>query len=364
MISPAITARPPGHFAALLVCGVIAGFAFSCVAANLVAHWTLKEPNGPYLDSSGNHAALFQDDATTPAISGVGIDGAAAQLNFQNPPGISTRLFATNAAMLSDSFGFSFWINPSYLNPSDNFIAREMPYSTSVSGDKRLSWQVRMAATNILGSAPVEFIIRGNDPSKGTFFGNVFSATNLPLFTTMSSWIHVAGGYDSMSGALVLFVDGVESVSSNSIPGAHSSGDSPFDIGTVKNGPDFVAFSAGTYIDDVQLYNGPLSVSDVAFLMANPGQDIRPFVINSMTYDSTSGSIIASVASTIEPDLLYTVKASTNLHNFTSVTNVMPSGGSTTIILPQSTLDDVFGPQPRSSLFLKIKSTTSFTGCE
>lgn len=364
MSHPAIALDVSRLLKAFLFAGAIAAFMSSTYASGVVAHWTLNQPLAPFLDSSGASVTLSQDAATTPVISGVGIAGGSVQLNFQNPPGTSTRLYATNSALETDSFGFSFWIRPLYLNTGDNLIAREMPYNTSVSGNMRLSWQVRIAETNVSGTAPLEFIVRGDNPSQGTFFGNVFSMTNLPLFTAMTAWIHVAGGYNSKTGALNLFVNGVESMSTNSAPGAQNSDDSAFDIGTAKNGPDFVAFSAGTYIDDVQLYNGPLSPSDVAFLMANPGQDIRPFVITSMTFDPASGNVTATITSTNSPNFIYTVAASTNLITFMTVTNIVPATEDTTILLPQSTLDTVFGDQPRSVLYLTVEATTSFSGCQ
>src|SRR5262249_4690564 len=38
------------------------------------------------------------------------------------------------------------------------------------------------------------------------------------------------------------------------------------------NDVDFVAYAASTYVEDVQLYNGPLSAPEVEYLLANPGQ--------------------------------------------------------------------------------------------
>jgi hypothetical protein len=239
--------------------------------ATLLAHWKLNELSPPYADSGWNGISLNQDAATTLALTGAGLEGLAAQLNWQSTPGVSTRLFASNAVLQTDSFGFSFWFSPVYLAPFDNFIAKEMPYDNTVPGYSRLAWQVHLGDDNGSGAAPLEFVVRGNDRSQGDFFGNVFSAGNIPLYSESSEWIHVAGGYNATSGALSLFVNGVEADSANSIPGAHSSDGSPFAIGTARNGADFVAFAAGAFIDDVQLYNGPVSADKVVTLMGNPG---------------------------------------------------------------------------------------------
>ena len=342
---------------------VIAGIVSSASAASLVAHWSLNELASPYPDSGWNGVAMYQDQATTLAISGTGIASSGASLNWQAVPGTSTRLSATNSTLQIDSFGFSFWINPSYLNNSDNFIAKEMPYTTAVSGDHRIAWQVRVSGVNVGGTSPLEFIVRGNNPTNGNFFGNALSTVNVPLFTGTSNWIHIAGGYDASSGALTLYVNGHLSTSTNSVPGAHSSDGSPFDVGTAKNGSNFVVFAAGTYVDDVQLYDGPLFAADVAFLMANPGQDIRPFTITQLACDSTTGNITATAISTNCLNLNYVVEASTNLVGFTMVTNLMLSGQKTVITLPKSTIDSVFGNGPRCSLFIRMYLWNDFSSC-
>jgi hypothetical protein len=361
--APTITVPSPRQSMALLWLCLVVGAVSSCPAEVLLAHWSLDESGSPYSDSSGNQTSLIQDAATTVAIAGPGIAGGAAQLNWQAVPGTSTRLSSTNNLLQSDSFGFSFWINPNYLNPGDNFIAKEMPYTTTVAGDQRMAWQVRVSTNNIAGSSPLELIVRGNNPTNGNFYGNVLSATNIPLFTSMTSWIHVAGGYDTGSGALILFVNGQESDSINSLPGSQSSDGSPFDVGTGRNGSDFVVFAAGSSIDDLQLYNGPVSPSDVSFLMANPGQDIRPFYITQMTYDPSSGSVTASVISTNYATMTYVTQVSTNLGGFVPVTNTIPVSQSSTVTLPKQVLDGLFGSSPRSSLFLNMYMLTIFAGC-
>jgi hypothetical protein len=342
---------------------VIAGFYPYAMAANLLGHWSLNEPASPYVDSGWSGSSLIQDSATTVAISGTGIAGSGVWLNWQAVPGTSTRLITTNSNFVTDSFGFSFWLNPSYLNNNDNFIAKEMPYTTVVSGDHRMAWQLRVSGVNSGGTSPLELIVRGNNPTNSNFFGNVLSTVNVPLFTGSSNWIHVAGGYNATSGAMTLFVNGQQATSVNSISGAHSSDGSPFVVGTGKNGPDFVVFAAGAYVDDLQFYDGPLTATDVAFLMANPGQDIRPFTITQMTYDSTSGSITATAVSTNCLNMNYVVEASTNVGGFTMVTNLAPCEQKTIITLPKSTVDSIFGIGPRSSLFIRMRMQTDFSDC-
>lgn len=205
-------------------------------AANLVARWKLDESGLIHADAGPNGISLVQDATTTPASSVAGIKGGAALLNFQNPPGVATRLAATGAAIQCDSFGFSFWLNPVYLNEWDNLIAKEMAFNNSVPGFSRIAWQVHLMGNNVSGSAALELVVRGDNRGLGDFFGSVISSPNLPLQSSSAEWIHVAGGYDTMTGALKLYVNGVESVSGNSSPGAKASDGSAFSVGTARNG--------------------------------------------------------------------------------------------------------------------------------
>src|SRR5205823_2935214 len=93
----------------------------------------------------------------------------------------------------------------------------------------------------------------------------------LPIQATSVQWFHIAGGYDAATGALSLYVNGVEALS-NGVAGAQSSDGSPVVVGTVKNGPDVVAPGGVGYFDDIQIFDAPLSAADVQALRANPGQ--------------------------------------------------------------------------------------------
>lgn len=331
--------------------------------ANLIAHWKLDEQNAPYADSSGNGIPLFQDTNTTMAISGAGIAGAAAELNWQNPPGIATRLFATNAALQTDSFGFSFWLNPNYLNQNDDLMVKEMASNSSATNP--ISWQVHVGNINNASAEPIELILYGDNRSLGGFYGNVLSATNIPLHTSFTDWIYVAGGYDSHSGALTLFVNGIEAVSTNSLPGADSADGSAIDIGSGKNGSNYVVFAAGTFIDDVQIYNAPLAASDVAVLMANPGQPTNSFLITQLPQMDSSGDATITFNSTV--GMNYNIAVSTNLVSFAVAEVISATCNSTTVTLPQSYLAQVLGGSPGPRLFFRIQQTQAtsvFGSCD
>lgn len=326
-------------------------------AQNLLAHWTLDLPQGTtFPDSSTNNCNLYQDPNTTTALLEPGIAGYSAYLNWSPTPGTSTRLYSTNSALQTDSFGFSFWIQPIYLNDFDNFIIKESGYNNTLPGYARFAWQVHMLGNSGNGTAQIEFVVRGQN---GGFNGVVTSATNLTLYTGYTNWVHIAGGYDATTGDLSLFVNGLEADASGTA-GAYNSDGSPFDIGTAANGPDYVAFAAGTYIDDVQIYDSPLSANDVGFLMANPGYALGsvvpapPIVINPFNYNAATGDMTLTFNSLSGTN--YTIQASTDLIHWSAVSNLTALASSTTNTLSESLINGVLGSAPRPHLFLRIQN--------
>ena len=251
-----------------LILMIPAALAGTLSAAGLTAQWKFDEISPPYSDSGTNGMALAQDPGTATAVSATGIDGSSAQLNWQPVPGVATRLSATGAALQKNSFGFSFWINPIYLNANEVLISKEMAFDNSIPNFLRKSWQVQ-----VLGSGKLELIVRGDNRANGDFFGAVQSTATLTLQSDTPDWIHVAGGYDSITGALSLFVDGTGNFTAGT-PGATSSDGAPLSFGTQKNGNDFVEFAAGVLLDEAQIYDAPLAADEVAFLRANPDKTV------------------------------------------------------------------------------------------
>ena len=339
------------------------GVAPLCPAQNLVAHWTLDEGRSPYADSSTSALGLVQDTNTTPAIAAAGIAGMSAELNWQNPPGIATRLTATGGAIQTDSFGFSFWLNPIYLNQNDNLMAKEMAYNAAATN--RLAWQIHVGNNNNATTEPLELIVYGANRARGSFFGSVASATTILLHTSTTAWTHVAGGYDAQSGKVSLFVNGTLALSTNGVAAADNSDGGPLDIGTAKNGSDYVAFAAGAVIDDVQIYDRPLTAADVAMLIANPGSVTNVFLITLPTVINSGGG--ATVTFNSIAGMGYEIEASTNLAQFTTVTVLTAAGTSTAVTVPKTDLDQVFGIAGRPQVFFRIQQfppDSAFGGCD
>lgn len=334
-------------------------------AANLVARWKLDENGTVHTDAGPNGIALVQDAATTQAGFTVGINSASAQLQFQNPPGIATRLAATGGAIQRDSFGFSFWLNPVYLNAWDNLIAKEMAFNNSVPGFSRIAWQVHLMGNNGSGSAALELVVRGDNRGAGDFFGSVASVANLTLQSGSPEWIHVAGGYDTTTGVLKLYVNGVESVSNNSSPGARASDGSAFSVGNARNGADFVAFSAGARMEDIQLYDNPLTADEVAFLYANPGQALRNFLITQFAPDMSSGDL--NVHFNTLPGCYYKIEVGLTPVAFVGITNITAQTETSAVKVSKATLDGTLGTAPRSQVFMRVRELNippGFAACE
>lgn len=232
-------------------------------AAGLTGRWSFEETASPYSDSGPNSIPMVQDTDSTTAISNGGVAGNGTELNWQDPPAVATRLAADGAAIQTDSFGFSFWINPIYLQAFEVLAGKEMAFDNSVANYLRKAWQVQ-----VTGSGQLELIVRG-DTRPADFFGAVQSSVALALQTDSPDWVHIAGGYDAVTGALSLYVDGSATYAAGTA-GATNSDGAPFVLGSQRNGTDFIESAAGAQFDEVQLFDGPLTADEVAFLRANP----------------------------------------------------------------------------------------------
>lgn len=290
-------------------------------AAELVAYWPLDSGVPPYEDTVGSPDTLEHDLGTTVAAGGAGVAGLGAMLEWNMDPGIATRLMSFGSALQSDSFGFSFWLRPVDLNPGDNLLAKEMPYTTVGNAFTRLAWQLHLLADNGSGLAAAELVVRGDNRAEGDFFGSAVSWEVFPLYTDARDWIHVAGGYDAMTGVISLYVNGIETPGGGA-PGASNSGGGAVDIGTVRNGSNFIAYAGTAFVDEVYLYDGPLDPDEVAFLRTNPGEFIRPgFLVAEATHDSGTGTTVLGFSGSSGLD--YAVEVATNLSDPQSFTSAV-----------------------------------------
>ncbi|MBU0679388.1 MAG: LamG domain-containing protein [Verrucomicrobia bacterium] len=301
-----------------LACAVLLFSPLPSQGAELLAHWLLNEFVPPYADAGPFGIPLASDAATATPPSGAGIEGLAPLLQFEDPPGVSSRLYADHSLLQSDSFGFSLWARPVYLNGGDRLLSKEMAFNDSVPAYSRTAWTVGLLPDNGSGYAPVELIVRGSDRGVSDFHGNAVSAAVIPLQIDADDWIHIAGGYDSATGDLTLYVNGVKTTSGNSSPGALNSDGGPVALGTARNGGDFVAFAGTMFAEDLQIYDAPLSDEEAAFLFGNPASSVPgDFYIVSAGIDGSSEDHALSFESVSGED--YVVEATTDLTGFADV---------------------------------------------
>jgi hypothetical protein len=100
----------------------LALFAPAALATNLVAHWKQDESNAPYADFGSNGVALNHDAATTTPFLVPGYNDGAAQLRWQNPPGVATINGLMNLFMLP------MWITSGIFFSVDRFPEAVQPY--------------------------------------------------------------------------------------------------------------------------------------------------------------------------------------------------------------------------------------------
>jgi hypothetical protein len=334
----------------------------SASGANLVAHWTFDQTNSAIFSDSGpNGIETTLDPGSTTVGTGEGISGNAALLNWQAVPGVATRLYAVGAPLQTDSFGFSFWIQPVYLNPYDSLIGKEMCYYANANSYLRMAWQVQVGAESA-GTAPIEFVVRGDTRTNLNFFGNVLSTSNVGLRVAVPQWIHIAGGYNSGSGQLSLFING-NGITNNGTAGADCSDGSPLIAGSARNGTNFVAFAAGTYMDDLQIYDAPLAGSDVSYLFSNPGKDLgtaQSLTITTFAYDPQSGDLSVSYNFVGGHD--YATDVSVDLVTWVEAAGFDATCECGTIALSKSVVDSVLGPAPRSVLYVRVRQSALQNG--
>ncbi|MBU0679389.1 MAG: PEP-CTERM sorting domain-containing protein [Verrucomicrobia bacterium] len=237
-------------------------------SATLVSYWDMDETSSPYANSQDGVNPLLQDPGSTTAGSVGGISGNAAYLNYQDP-GPSTRVVTTSDPQSSSTFGFSFFINPQFVGAGDQFVAAEATGGTiSTRAFDYWTWAVR--AVTVGGGLGLEFIVRGQGGVGNEGFASQVSGEVLADGGGQSGhWYHIAGGYDSGDGSIDLYVrDMTDDPSATAYSGSGDSGmtthGAGFSLGTTAYNGGYVNFSAGTYIDEVSLYDSTLTALDVA----------------------------------------------------------------------------------------------------
>lgn len=329
----------------------------------LRAHWKFDELASPYASAAPSAADLAHDIATLPPGSEAAAIGGGRGVVLVADGGVPTRLHTASPAVQIDSFSFAFWLRSDALAAFDVLLTKEIPAYLVDPEYSRVAWRLQVGGDGDGdGYAPLELVVRGAArigepapaPGAEPFFASIVSAQNLQLGSA-TGWVHVAGGYDHVSGAVSLYVNGVAASAVNT-PGAQSSDGSPLSVGSARNGPaDINGFSARATLDDLQLYEGLLARADVALLANNPGRtlsELLAFAIRDLQVDALNGAYTLSFES--EDLMSYTVQASLDLREWRPVADVFGTGGSTSFTIARATLDEIFGSAPRARVFFRV----------
>jgi hypothetical protein len=216
----------------------------------LVAYWKFDEPSGATTasDSAGSNTGMLSPAGAS--IDGNGISGNTLTLGANG--------FVNMGKVLqfpAGPFSISAWIMTT--SPT----ACSLIVSTNMSGtDSGYILGANACGTKLGKANQAFFNLNGNAESAAT-----------PLSTRNindGSWHHIVGVYDSGSGNMFVYVDGVPA--SKPIPPITPNYDpnNAFVIGGEMSGNQpFGSFNGS--IDEVQIYNGVLSQADVTDLFTN-----------------------------------------------------------------------------------------------
>jgi hypothetical protein len=242
----------------------------------LIAHYAFDNSGYLGLDSSGQGNDINCGSGWVTNISHVFITNAVAGGGAVQFFGYSSMVpcgeaFTSWTNTLAGSFTVSAWIN------TTNVVGNDGDNLSDGNGQS-----VVYADNNNLGATPVALTgtkaaFRTTDPS-----GNDDTLHSLQSITT-GSYVHIVATRDQTSGQKKIYINGTldssDFASTNSLTGA----------GYVSIGGVFFSAYKGL-VDDVQIYSGVLSASEVAYLFNNPGTNVADIAANSQELNAALGT--------------------------------------------------------------------------
>lgn len=231
---------------------------------NLAGYWKLDETSGTAAaDSSGN-----------------GNNGT-----HTNGPTISSTLpTMANYACNQRSLDFAYAVGGPYKN-----VAVPDSASLSITGSVTVAAWIRTNGAGLdgMGNPNQQGIIEKFDgPSpyfNGYYFrltptlsmswnivpaaGTPYGITSSPRVVPVNTWTHVAGSYDSATGAMIMYMDGAADATTGTAPAPPGDGTSDLQIGA-----DYGSNQFNGLIDEARVYNRALSAAEIGILMnGQPG---------------------------------------------------------------------------------------------
>jgi hypothetical protein len=225
--------------------------------AALVGHWAFNEAPGAgtAVDSAGGHNGTLSQGAAF--VTG-GVQGNAVQFGDGNAGGyksvdIPLSMMQALSAGGNNDFAVSLW-----LNPTDAFTNYETIFD---SPGRHLSTWIHSSAN-------------GNGDRIYYAFGQPTHAEGEQPFSPPPAWMtnawqHYVLSYDATAQQLTAYRDGTQILS---LTGVNAAGyNATWHIG---GNPSTGGTSFDGLMDDVQVYNDPLTLAQVQFLFNNPGAEV------------------------------------------------------------------------------------------
>ena len=274
--SPLATAKPLQNHrffrrSPLLAAAVLALALAVGAQAALVGHWTFDDPNNPWQETSGYrdpgthdgqpiNGAVWSAEGRPGTHTGGSLDLTAGGcgLEILNSQSATPGTQPTFNDDLANGMSIAFW--------AKGFPDTWCPW-VSKNGES-VGYQVRRYGSEVYAT----FTLRGTagvaDPPNGLVKSND------------GSWHHYAGIWDAINGTRQLFVDGVLSISITGDYGPYITANNLFLAFGAKDwdggsGGNFYAFTK-CKMDDVRIYDAPLSADDVQFLIT---QEAGPMIL-------------------------------------------------------------------------------------
>ena len=206
-------------------------------SADLVAWWTFDDGSGTTaIDSSGNG----NDGTLTGGATWVdGQLGGAIQFN-----GTNSYVAAPHIPFDNQSFTIAMWVNPVL------YTDQQVVFGQVQTGSLNLSMHFRLGGPG--GTAPVPGAVRMG------FYSNDLNTVGGLLLD--NNWYHLTFWYDFENQVRRIYVDGVQQAEDTGAPYQGASGETR--IGQWNNNQWFRGI-----IDDVQIYNEPLTDAEIQTAM-------------------------------------------------------------------------------------------------
>ena len=211
--------------------------------ASLVAWWRFDDGSGTTaVDSSGNDLDGTLEGGTQWVGGKI---GGAIQFNGSN-----ARVVAPYVPLDSRSFTITMWVNPVL------YTGEQVVFSTGLSGSNNTDMHYRIGGPNIAA---------GNVPPRGVRMGFYNNDLDTPGGLIQdNTWYHITFWYDFANQNRRIYINGEMEAEGTASPYLGSTSDTI--IGAWGTGQWFQGI-----IDDVQIYDTPLTEDEILAVMLGQG---------------------------------------------------------------------------------------------